>query len=131
MIKLSKLLFLQLSYVFIGVSYLLLSAYQLQETGQALSAAPILPAIIGFVLYSGFLLLPRIGMIKSYRFAMFLAIILMGGGGVVGNIVRYMDSGLEHYANFLAFAIAVAINSYGTVLNTIAALGLFKNSAKN
>jgi len=131
MIKLSKLLFLQLSYVFIGVSYLVLSAYQLQETGQALSAAPILPAIIGFVLYSGFLLLPRIGMIKSYRFAMFLAIILMGGGGVVGNIVRYMDSGLEHYANFLAFAIAVAINSYGTVLNTIAALGLFKNSAKN
>jgi len=131
MIKLSKLLFLQLSYVFIGVSYLLLSAYQLQETGQALSAAPILPAIIGFVLYSGFLLLPRIGMIKSYRFAMFLAIILMGGGGVVGNIVRYMDSGLEHYANFLAFAIAVAINSYGLVLNTIAALGLFKNSAKN
>jgi hypothetical protein len=45
--------------------------------------------------------------------------------------MRYMDSGLEHYATFSAFAIAVAINSYGTVLNIIAALGLFKNQSQD
>ena len=125
MIKLSKLLFLQLSFALIAVGYLLLSAYQLQVTGQALSAAPILPSITIFVFYSGCLLLPRIGMIKSYRFTMVVAIVVCGGGGVIGNIMRYMDSGLEQYSTFLAFVIAVAINSYGTVLNIIAALGLF------
>ena len=130
MIKLSKLLFLQLSFALIAVGYLLLSAYRLQVTGQALSAAPILPAITIFVFYCGCLLLPRIGMIKSYRFAMVVAIVLFGGGGVMGNIMRYMDSGLEQYATFLAFVIAVAINSYGTVFNIIAALGLFKNQSQ-
>jgi len=83
-----------------------------------------------FVPYCGLLLLPRVGMIKGYRVAMVVAIVLMGGGGVVGNIMRYMDSGLEHYATFSAFVIAVAINSYGTVLNIIAALGLFKNQSQ-
>ena len=131
MIKLSTLLFLQLSYALIAVGYLLLSTYRLQVTGQALSAAPILPAIIMFVPYCGLLLLPRVGMIKGYRFAMVVASVLMGGGGVVGNIMRYMDSGLEHYATFSAFVIAVAINSYGTVLNIIAALGLFKNQSQD
>jgi hypothetical protein len=127
MIKLSRLLFLQLSFALIAVSYLILSAYRLQVTGQALSAAPALPAITLFVFYCGCLLLPRIGMIKAYRFSMFLAIVLFGGIGVIGNVMRYMDSGLEKYATFSAFAIAVAINGYGTVFNIIAALGLFKN----
>jgi len=130
MIKLSKLLFLQLSFAIIAVSYLLFSAYQLYTTGEALSAAPIPYSIITFVLYCCCLLLPRVGMIKGYRLAMVVAIVLFGGGGVVGNVMRYMDSGLEHYATFLAYVIAVAINGYGTVLNVIAALGLFKNTSQ-
>lgn len=130
MIKLPRLIFLQLSFALIAVSYLLFSAYRLQVTGQALSAAPVLPAIALFVFYCGSLFLPRIGMINSYRLAMLVAIVLFGGLGVVGNITRYMDSGLEQYATFSAFVIAVAINSYGTVFNIIAALGLFKNPSK-
>lgn len=110
-----------------AVTYLLLSAYQLQVTGRALSAAPALPAISLFVVYCGSLWLPRMGMIKGYRLAMVVAIILFGGMGVIGNILRYLDSGLEQYSTLLAFIIAIAINGYGTVLNIIAALGLFRN----
>jgi hypothetical protein len=127
MIKLSRLLSLQVSFAFMAVTYLLLSAYQLQVTGRALSAAPALPAISLFVVYCGSLWLPRMGMIKGYRLAMVVAIILFGGMGVIGNILRYLDSGLEQYSTFLAFIIAIAINGYGTVLNIIAALGLFRN----
>ena len=127
MIKLSRLLALQISFAIIAVGYLLLSAYQLQVTGQALSAAPALPAISLFVVYCSSLWLPRLGMIKGYRLAMLVAIVVFGGMGVIGNILRYLGSGLEQYSTLLAFIIAVAINGYGTVLNIIAALGLFKN----
>jgi hypothetical protein len=127
MIKLSRLLALQVSFAIIAVGYLLLSAYQLQVTGQALSAAPALPAISLFVVYCSSLWLPRLGMIKGYRLVMLVAIVVFGGMGVIGNILRYLGSGLEQYSTLLAFIIAVAINGYGTVLNIIAALGLFKN----
>lgn len=56
------------------------------------------------------------------------ALALLGGGGVIGNIARFFDSGLENYASVPACTIAVAINAYDTALNIIAALGLFKSN---
>ena len=125
MISLSRLLGFQSAFAASSLVYLLYSAYLLRTEGAALSAAPLLPSILLFVAYSACLFLPRFGSIRAYRASMVLAILLFGGGGVVGNVVRYLDSGLESYAGFGAWALAVAINTFGTVWNIVAALGLF------
>lgn len=69
--------------------------------------------------------------VNWYRISMLPALVLFGGGGVIGNIDRYLNSGLAEYASFAAWAVAVAINLFGTVLNVIAALGWFRRGADN
>lgn len=128
MIKLSLLLRLQAIFAAASLIYLVLSAIRSHVTGEPLSAAAIGPSIAMFVTYIGCLFLPKIGQIRWYRIAMVVAVILFGGGGVIGNVTRYLDSGLTQYAGFGAWAAAVAINAYGTVLNIIAVLGFFKPS---
>ncbi len=125
MIALVKLLRLQVVFACLALGYLALSLWRLQVTGEALSAANIFPSMAAFVAYCLALLLPRYGYYRSYRGAMLVAVLIFGGGGVIGNIANYLDSGLEQYASLLAFAIAVAINAYGTALNVMAAFGLY------
>lgn len=131
MIKLKKLVILQVIFAVASVSYLLISAWIEHKTGEPLSAAPMVPSLVLFALYGFGLYLAKLPKKLMYRIAMGLAILAFGGGGVVGNILRYMDSGLEHYASFTAYVTAVAINGYGTVLNIIAVLGLFTFNTKN
>ena len=61
---------------------------------------------------------------------MIFALLFFGGGGVIGNIARYIQSGLEQYAGFMAFAVAVAINTFGTVLNLLALFGWYTKQEK-
>ena len=75
--------------------------------------------------------MPGIGKLGWYRISMVPALVLFGIGGVIGNIARYVDSGLAEYASFVAWAIAVTINSFGTALNVIAALGLFREKSNH
>ena len=84
-----------------------------------------------FIAYLGVLWLGRVGHVGWYRIGMVPALVLFGIGGVIANVTRFLDSGLENYASTGAWAVAVAINGYGTVLNTIAALGLFSQSASS
>lgn len=130
MLKLSFLLKLQAFFAAASLVYLVLSAIRAHITGEPLSAAAIGPSIAMFVTYAGCLFLPQMGKIGWYRIAMVVAIILFGGGGVIGNVTRYLDGGLAQYAGFGAWAVAVAINAYGTVLNIIAVLGFFKPSTR-
>ena len=126
MIILKNLIKLQGLFAIMSLAYLFASLWRQQTIGEALSAAAIVPSILMFIVYSGCLLLPRLNRIAWYRVAMIVAIVLFGGGGVIGNVLRYFDSGLVDYASFSAWAIAVAINAFGTVLNTIAVFGLYK-----
>jgi hypothetical protein len=125
LIRLSKLVRLQALFATLSLTYLLVSAVRQQITGEPLSAAAIGPSILMFLFYCGALFLPRFGKLGWYRTSMLPALVLFGIGGVIGNIARYLDSGLAEYASFFAWAIAVAINLFGTVLNVIAAFGLF------
>lgn len=131
MIKLQLLIYLQYAFAVLSVSYLFASLWRLHATGEALSAAAIWPSILMFVAYSACLTLPYFGKIGWYRFSMVFALILFGAGGVIGNISRYLNSGLEHYASVPAWAIAVGINLFGTILNIIALLGLFRRRDGN
>jgi len=110
--------------------YLVLSAVRTHITGEPLSAAAIGPSIAMFVTYVGCLFLPQMGKVGWYRIAMVVAIIFFGGGGVIGNVTRYLDSGLTQYAGFVAWAVAVAINAFGTVLNILAVFGFFESSTR-
>ena len=105
------------------------SAVRQQITGEPLSAAAIGPSILMFLAYCVALFLPRIGKTGWYRISMVPALVLFGVGGVIGNIARYLDSGVAEYASLTAWAIAVTINLFGTVLNVIAALGLFRKKS--
>ncbi|QJF51961.1 hypothetical protein [Roseobacter ponti] len=126
MIDLSKLILLQYVFAAASLTYLSVSWVLQATTGEPLSAAAIIPSILMFVVYAAVLYLARAGRIGLYRIMMILAILLFGFGGVVGNITRYLQTGLEFYAGFGAWATAVAINAFGTVLNIIALLGLFR-----
>lgn len=127
MITLKNLVKLQGVFAIMSLAYLFISLWRQQTMGEALSAAAIVPSILMFIVYLGCLLFPRLDQVKLYRVAMVLAIVLFGGGGVIGNVMRYFDSGLADYASFTAWAIAVMINTFGTVLNTIAVFGLYKH----
>lgn len=126
MTRLRTLIGLQIVFATLSLSYLLVSAWRLQTTGEALSAAAIGPSIVMFLAYLACLALPHFGRIGWYRISMVIAVILFGGGGVIGNIVRYLDSGLDNYASVPAWAVAVGINLFGTILNIVALLGLFE-----
>ena len=126
MIALKNLVRLQGIFAIMSLTYLFVSLWRLQTMGEALSAAAIVPSILMFIVYFCFLLLPRMNRIVWYRVTMIVAIVLFGGGGVIGNVLRYFESGLVDYASFSAWVIAVAINAFGTVLNIIAAFGLYK-----
>ncbi len=126
-ITLKNLVKLQGVFAIMSLAYLFISLWRQQTMGEALSAAAIVPSILMFIVYLGCLLFPRLDQVKLYRVAMVLAILLFGGGGVIGNVMRYFDSGLADYASFTAWAIAVMINTFGTVLNTIAVFGLYKH----
>lgn len=117
----------QVAFAAASVGYLLTSLYLEVTSGAGLSAAPMAFSLIAFAVYFACLFLPRFGMMRSYRTVMVIALILFGGGGVIGNIVRYFQTGLEQYASFYAWIIAVAINSYGTIFNFIAASGWFRS----
>ena len=126
MLKLSLLLRMQAIFAAASLIYLVLSAIRAHFTGAPLSAAAIGPSIAMFVAYAGCLFLPQMGKVAWYRIAMVVAIILFGGGGVIGNVMRYLDGGLAQYASFGAWAVAVAINAYGTALNILAVFGFYE-----
>ena len=125
-LDLRVLLRLQWVFAALAVGFLIASAARDAIAGAPLSAANI-PASIGlFMLYAACLFLPRAGRLGWYRLAMIPALLFFGGGGVIANVLRFAESGLENYASVAAFAVAVGINAFGTILNLIAALGLYR-----
>ncbi len=124
-LKIRSLLSFQLSFALASVTFLGVSAWREVTMGAPLSAAPILPSILMFVVYAACLLLPRFSSLTWYRIAMAFAVLTFGGGGVIGNIARYVESGTQHYASFEMWLLAVAINSYGTLFNLMAVFGWF------
>lgn len=128
MIKSRTLVILQLLFAAASISYLLINAWREHLTVKPLSPAPIAFSLILFGLYIMSLFLVKLPNTIWYRVAMGFAILFFGVGGVIGNIVRYMDSGLEHYSSFAALVIAVAINAFGSLWNGIAVLGLFRKN---
>lgn len=125
MIPLERLIRFQTVFAVASLLYLSVSLIRREATGEALSAAAIGPSMLMFIAFLGVLWLGHIGHVGWYRIGMIPALFLFGGGGVVGNAMRYFESGLDNYASFSAFLIAIGINGIGTILNFIGALDCF------
>lgn len=123
--RLGLLLKFQAAYAVLAIGYLLLSYQQVQSGGVQFSAAAPLANIPIFLAYAGCLLLGVYRKHVPYRLAMLAAVLMFGGGGVVMNVVNYVQSGLDGYSSFAALAAAVAINAFGLIWNVIAALGVY------
>lgn len=126
-IQLQTLLRLQVAYGIAAIAYLVTSAVRTLLVGAPLSAAPPMSMIPVFCVYVACLALPRRFHVGWYRGAMLIWLALLGGGGVIGNIMRYIESGLEYYSSLSAFGIAVLLNAIGAVLNALATFGLFRS----
>ena len=124
--SLNRLLMLQLLYSFAGVMYNVGSLLALRNELPAWAPTdPVMGAgamsLVGLFVATG--LLQNLGL---YRVLMAIAVVLAGYGGV---IVHLLNAGhLELYHSVWTWAGAIGVNSFGLVLNVIAALGWFSRT---
>lgn len=129
--KLRTLLILQFTFAILSLSYLAASYLRETQGDGPLSAAPIIPSMISFVIYSTFLVAGVLRKHTLYRVLMGIAVVGYGSTGVVLNIVNYFLDGQEDYSSLGAWILAVAINSYGTIWNVLAMFGIYKDDDKD
>ncbi len=125
--KLTTLLRLQIVYVILGLAYNCLNVYFMATGKTPMVSAQPLPGIIAMVVYGLFLIPGYLRKLFLYRILMGIAIVVMGYGGVVANIINIFTRP-ELYSSILAWAAAVGINVFGLVLNIIAVFGKFKTA---
>ncbi len=126
MIGLKKLIVLQLLFVILTLVFAWINISEIQQSGKSLTASPILPTLIMIFAYLGSLFLAALNNKLWYRATMLIAILIFGVGGVLGNIVGFLLTGMKFYTSIWTWAITVIINIYGTILNSIAFSGRFK-----
>jgi hypothetical protein len=124
--KLRTLLTLQAFYPLMAIAYLLASYWQVRSGGVQFSTALPLANITIFLVYAACLLLGVYRRETLYRIAMAAAVLAIAPGGVFMNILNYLQTGLEGYSSFTAWAVGTAINIYGLVWNIIAAIGAYR-----
>lgn len=122
-IPLNRLLMLQLLYSFAGVIYNVGSLLALRN--ELAAWAPTDP-VMGAGAMSLVGLFVAAGLLKNlalYRVLMAIAVVLFGYGGVVAHLLNIGH--LELYQSVWTWAGAIGVNSFGLVLNLMAALGWF------
>jgi hypothetical protein len=125
---LKRLLQMQVAYAIAGILYNVVSYATLSLHGIALApTAPVTGALVMGAYY--LCLLPgAMGYVTVYRILMAAAVVVLGYGGVAKHVMNYF-TGLQGYSSTLAWALAIAINLTGLVLNVVGALGLFRKKA--
>lgn len=125
-LKLNSLLMLQMAYCFAGIMYNVGSLLA-QRSGQAAWASTdAVTGVAGVALYGLFLSAGLLKNLTLYRALMAFSVVSLGYGGIVVHLLNIGH--LELYQSVWTWAGAISINTFGLVLNLIAALGLFKNA---
>lgn len=124
MITLKKLLRLQLFYYLLGMIFNAVSIYMI-NTGQGpLTPNEPIQGSIVMTIYALFLIPGFYGRVILYRLLMFIAVLLLGYGGVF-NHWQMIQSTPELYHSNLSGCIGAGINVFGLLLNVLAVLGKF------
>ncbi len=126
--RLALLLKLQVSYALAGLAYNVVSAIRVHAGLPQLSTTT--PALGGamMVIYAAFLISGwgRFHRGWLYRGLMGLSVVVFAYGGIWQHVATYLESGLAGYHGPVAWILAVGINVYGLVLNTVAAAGWYR-----
>jgi len=125
MISLQRLLQVQYVYFALGMLFNFVSIFSISQGEQQLTPNDPFTGSLVMTIYA-FCLLPGLKQkIKSYRILMFIAVIILGYGGVFRHIELFQNSpGL--YSSTASAIIGPGINFFGLILNLIAVSGLFK-----
>jgi hypothetical protein len=123
---LNRLLILQMLYAYAGIMYNVGSLLAVRN-GQAPWAST--DAVIGVAAMSLYGLSLSTGLMKNlaiYRLLMIVSVLLFGYGGVIAHLLNF--GRLELYQSVWTWIAAPAVNSFGLILNLIAACGWFKHT---
>ena len=121
---LNRLLMLQMAYAFVGILYNVGSLLAQRNGQPAWASTDAVMGVVGVALYGLFL---SAGLMKSltlYRVLMGASVILLGYGGVITHLLNIGH--LELYQSVWTWAGAIGVNSFGLVLNLMAAFGWFR-----
>jgi hypothetical protein len=123
--SLNRLLFFQMCYCIAGLGYNMVSYFIVANGGLQLSTSEPITGALFMGAYGVCLLSGRFGFTRAYRIIMVFFVIAGGYGGILIHLINY-SSDSSQYASFLAWIVAVGINSYGLILNVLAVLGRFE-----
>lgn len=125
MITLQRLIRLQCLYYILGMLFNFVSIYYLSQGEQQLTPNDPYIGCLVMTLYA-FALLPGLKQkVRSYRILMFIAVLILGYGGVIRHYEIYQVTP-ELFCCTAAAIIGPGINVFGLILNLIAAGGLFQ-----
>lgn len=123
--NLHLLLKLQGIYFILGTLYNIISIIMIHQGMNGLASTSPYLGLLVMAVYGLFLIPGFSGRIYLYRILMGISLIVLGYGGVLSHILNHEHLYLYH--STMAWMAAIMINSFGTVLNLIALLGLTKN----
>lgn len=126
--KLSRLLRFQAFYFVIALGYNVVSWLRVRAGRPPLSATSPKMGLLVMSLYGSWLIPGRAASLPLYRLLMAVAVVYLGYGGILRHI-RNRFSNPDLYSSTLAWAAAIGINSFGLVLNLLAATGQFEPPA--
>lgn len=124
MIKLEKLLKLQLAYVLLGLLFNLINYYLLIKNNRQLTPTQPNLGILAMLIYASFLITGYYKKIIWYRVLMAISILIFGYSGILKHIINFSQEP-ELYYSFFVLIIAVVINVFGLFLNLLAVLKNF------
>ena len=122
----NRLLILQMIYCFAGIMYNVGSLLALRNGQPAWASTDAVFGVFGMSLYGLFLSSGLMKNLTLYRVLMGLSVILYGYGGVLAHLLNIGH--LELYQSVWTWAGAIGVNSFGLVLNLVAALGWYKRT---
>ena len=123
-ITLSYLLLLQLAFCILGIGFNAVSYFLVRSCNGSLTPNPPVAGLMVLSIYGISLIVGFCEFYTIYRSAMAIFLVLIGYFGVLRHITKYIRSP-ELYKSLLFWLGAVRINSFGTLLNFMAATGRF------
>ena len=121
----TNLLKLQLLYTLLGIGFNIISLIIINQGGSSLTPNDPKAGLVVMGTYGLLLLFGYFKKYNLYRILMFLALILLGYGGVLNHLIQSPIYG-EGYHSFGVGLLGTGINVFGFILNLIAVLGKFK-----
>jgi hypothetical protein len=112
-------------YAALGIGYNVVSMVVTASAGRGLSHTNPVTSIVSLLIYILALIPGFLGRLTIYRILAFASILVFGYDGVLTHILRYPN--LESYYSPATWAVAIAINAFGLILNIMAAAGIFQN----